>query len=767
MPPISASLLKINSTPYASSASEEPEFTSRFDVYESIEYGTDYCGNFCCADIADGSTKSPALPSIVGLRISGVGNVPLPISDHHVSEIKKRAISEEEEAGSGVYEIDASKIKIDNPMWGESLKKIVETVAFKLGVNPSFVTAAKLDKLIYMEKAGYVERGYNHFRDLGTLLVQLPSKFSGGELTIYNSVEDEEEEESFKFTLGAGEEAAYSCHFACHFSDCEYEVAKLRSGSRVFLRYSLLYKFGYNGQGIPKACLIHESISPFKRTLNGLPPADRMVLIPLEKEYDGLTLVNTGINALSRAHRQKAEALKAAGADWELLIVNAKLEHSCGYDEHNEIASVIEIFDENGNRLTEEMSWLTKTIDFSSIEHGDGMLLAFDHDDVCVSNWGACKSISGAYNSKQTYQATFLVSYDPEFETELKCIGGCEEVAEVCKKIVETRDYGLFDRLLTVVEAKENSKFDIKSCQILLQMLIKSRKNTASRVALVSKIIAGLSSSEEPDELLYDTLIGAVEKLGQAGLGEAIEALLNDAVRRRNKDIGFFLKRMEFALKLNKRIKGEAGLNYLELAINDLSRYAYTFLADSDAVVSKIMNMIATYNDIDLTSVVEACLNFFHRGTAYQSLQTKVDRTHLLKQLLATNKFGSLQASLAEFAADFASGTTDFSRHDVKAKLEGEGKDMFIQAVAFLIEYGTQHDFDRFGKLPIKSVDLFSTFINTILDVSGQGLLQDVLNKCLVQYSITDVDTSISSWTVGNPKSQIFYQLHLFMSRRL
>eukprot|EP00574_Skeletonema_japonicum_P010816 CAMPEP_0201720286 /NCGR_PEP_ID=MMETSP0593-20130828/5288_1 /ASSEMBLY_ACC=CAM_ASM_000672 /TAXON_ID=267983 /ORGANISM="Skeletonema japonicum, Strain CCMP2506" /LENGTH=66 /DNA_ID=CAMNT_0048210909 /DNA_START=99 /DNA_END=296 /DNA_ORIENTATION=- len=41
----------------ASSGSEEPElFTSRFDVYESIEYRTDLCGNFCYADIADGST---------------------------------------------------------------------------------------------------------------------------------------------------------------------------------------------------------------------------------------------------------------------------------------------------------------------------------------------------------------------------------------------------------------------------------------------------------------------------------------------------------------------------------------------------------------------------------------------------------------------------------------------------------------------------------------------------------------------------------------
>eukprot|EP00984_Skeletonema_dohrnii_P019249 scaffold9166_cov123-Skeletonema_dohrnii-CCMP3373.AAC.3 len=738
----------------ASSASEEPEFTSRFDVYESIEYGTNLCGNCCYADIADGSTTSPALPSIVGLRISGVGNVPLPISDHHGNEIKKRATYKKEDSGE-VYGIEANKIKILNPQWDESLKKLVETVAYKLGVNPSHLTAA-LGGLIYMERGGYIERRCDDGDEddiLGSLIIQLPSKFTGGELTISNSAEDEDaDEESFKFTLGAGEEAAYSCHFACHFSDCEYEMAKLRSGSRVLLRYSLFYK-QVDAKEMPKAGMVNECRSLFEESLYGLPPSDRMVLIPLETEYDGLPLAKFGITALSQEHRQKAEALKAAGADWELLIVNAKLVHSCSYGGHSDDTTIIEIFDDNGNRVTEEMSWLAKTIDFSSIEHDDGMLLAFDHDDVCVSNWGACKSRSGAYTSKQTYRATFLLSYDPEFETELKCLGGNEEVAEVCKKIVETRDYGLFDRLLTVVEAKEKSKFDVNSCQMLLQMLIKSRKKTTSRVALVNKILSGLTSSEEPDELLYDTIIDAVEKLGHDELGDAIEALLNDALRKKDKSICFFLKRMEFALKVNTRIEGGAGLNYLEAATNDLSRHANTRMMNSTgaATASTILDMISTYHDIDLTSVVEACLNYFHRGTAQQFLQTMMIRTHLLKQLIATNKFGSLQSSLVEFAADFARRATHFHRHDVKATLEGERKDMFIQAAAFLIEFGTQNNFDRFGKLPIKSVDLFSVFINAVLDTSGQELLRDVLNKCLLQYSITAVDTSISSWTVRKP----------------
>ncbi|KAK1741062.1 hypothetical protein QTG54_008314 [Skeletonema marinoi] len=331
----------------------EPEMiiTSRRDVYGSMAHGTDLCGNCCFGDIADGSTTSPALPPIVGLRISGVGNVPLPISDEHAGKIKSR-ITNEEKGGKKIislYEIEACKIKLLNPMWNESLGNLLDTVAYKLGVNPSHLSA-RPKKLMYMEKGGCINRRRDDEEDgnvLGSLIIQLPSQFTGGELTIYNSsVEDDKDEESFKFTLGAGEEATYSCHFACHFSDCEYEMAKLRSGSRLLLCYSLRYK---EVDPMPTAGLITETISPLTCSLGGLPPADRIVVIPLEKEYRIHSLANSGINALSRAHRQKAEALKAAGTDWELRIVNAKLEHTCGYygfEDCNNNSSVIEIYDE-------------------------------------------------------------------------------------------------------------------------------------------------------------------------------------------------------------------------------------------------------------------------------------------------------------------------------------------------------------------------------------------------------------------------------------
>lgn len=120
--------------------------------------------------------------------------------------------------------------------------------------------------------------------------------------------------------------------------------------------------------------------------MNSLPPDERMVLIPLEKEYDGISLVK----ALSREHRHEGEAMKAAGAEWEFLIVNAKLVRSCSsYGSENNVPSILEVFDDCGNRVTSDISWLKKSVDFHSIEHAEGMLLAFGDDYECVSNWGA------------------------------------------------------------------------------------------------------------------------------------------------------------------------------------------------------------------------------------------------------------------------------------------------------------------------------------------------------------------------------------------
>ena len=234
-----------------SSYSVEP--SSLYDVYSSLRYAN-YTGSCCAADKADGTTLTPALPSILGLRVNGVGDLPLPLSDWHAKTLKSNRNTSKIDDGSfhKTYTVDSTRVRIKNPAWKASLEKLVQTVAYKLGVDPTKLTA-ELHSLLYMEKGSHVERCKNSDEGgnvLGTLFIQLPSVFTGGKISIFNAGETEEgdeeknEEETSTFQLGASGDASFACHFVCHYKDCEYEFAKIKSGSRVLLRYSLCYKLG-------------------------------------------------------------------------------------------------------------------------------------------------------------------------------------------------------------------------------------------------------------------------------------------------------------------------------------------------------------------------------------------------------------------------------------------------------------------------------------------------------------------------------------------
>ena len=322
-------------------------------------------------------------------------------------------------------------------------------------------------------------------------------------------------------------------------------------------------------------------------------------------------------------------------------------------------------------------------------------------------------------------------------------------MAEVCKTIVDRRDYDLLDRVLAVVETKEKSQFDVNSCQALLQMLVKSRKEASSRVALVKQIIAGLSSSLEPNDVLYDTIIEIVDKLGHEDLIDTIGGLLNNSQRKSHQDMSIFLRRMDFGLKLSERIEG-GDSSYLEGAINDLATTCVG-VSDSTTAVNTIMDLITEYNDVDLSSLVSACLNFFHRKS--KTLRILMERTRLLESLLATNKYGRLELSLVEFAADFAGQMQSFAHSSLQRTLDGQEKEMFVKATEYVMEFGTPNDYDKVGKMAIRTMKLFSSFVNAIVSVSGEecSLLRDLLNKCLLQYSITSEHTTMYQWTTYSP----------------
>jgi hypothetical protein len=75
----------------------------------------------------------------------------------------------------------------------------------------------------------------------GTLIIQLPSVHSGGELIVYENNGRSKKVIDFGQKDGKSE---FSVYFAAHYADLEHEILEVKSGYRLALVYSLCWTQG-------------------------------------------------------------------------------------------------------------------------------------------------------------------------------------------------------------------------------------------------------------------------------------------------------------------------------------------------------------------------------------------------------------------------------------------------------------------------------------------------------------------------------------------
>ena len=546
------------------------------------------------------------------------------------------------------------------------------------------------------------------------------------------------------------------------------------------LRYSLHYKLDKKQEEeLPIVSSLNTSMSTLKWSLENLPPVDKMMLISTEKEFHASTIEVHGINALSYKHRRSVEAIKAAaGEGWKLLIVNAEMVEKQKTNHYDDImsvtstSSILQIFDEEGNDVTEAEKWLKNVVDFDSALEGSDTGMVLDVDMYGGNEWwGECKNTEKRSRTiTKHYRASFLLvstisvcvfsplfsycyifthnfqAYDSTLsESELKCLSGIEGVAEVAEKVVATKDYNLFERLLAVVESKDKCKFDMLSCQKLLQMLTRSRSKNAlgnDRIVLVNRTLSGLSPSLEPDDELFNMILSAVEKFGHENITTGISAMLNNQARLKGFKLSIFLRRVEFIFALNKRLENTT--KYLEKSISDLSSFGASSLGiTSDVLTTKILSMISEYGWEKMASVAEATLSFLHKKVASnKSITALLNRSSLIAKL-RIYPCDFRQSCLKDFAEDFALCLSSEYTHTTTRYLKGDSQSQrtFVKAICYIVIYGTADNLVRLGKWAIQSKDLLTALLeaipaqSTALGYNSEVFIRDILNKCLVKNS--------------------------------
>ncbi len=239
------------------------------------------------------------------------------------------------------WEIPTRLVRAD---WDDAwLKDVLTTVKEDLGLPTRATLTAELHSLLVYEADQFFLPHQDSEKDdsmVGTLVVTLPSAFTGGELVVGHNGEEEVYRGSRK-----------DLSLVAFYADCRHEVLKVQSGYRITLTYNLLLHGnasrpeGDDGTIAEVADLLREHFSTPVARYYGGPAADppsRLVCL-LDHEYTprGLTW-----RRLKGADARRVGLLRTAadqaGCEVVLALANVRTTHGAypareayGYGNHD------------------------------------------------------------------------------------------------------------------------------------------------------------------------------------------------------------------------------------------------------------------------------------------------------------------------------------------------------------------------------------------------------------------------------------------------
>jgi 2OG-Fe(II) oxygenase superfamily len=195
---------------------------------------------------ATGTFLPPALNP--GLAFEGFGAIGLPLHPLIAKALKDKADKAPfgrgpetlyDDAIRSAWQFDPNKVKITGGQWEEQMKQLVLEATFQLGISNENVEAlgivAPLYKVLLYEEGGHfkphkdTEKEPNMF---GSLIVQLPSKFTGGDIVVQHLGETK--------TFESSKECESTFRYTAFFTDCFHEIKTVTSGWRIALAYNLV-----------------------------------------------------------------------------------------------------------------------------------------------------------------------------------------------------------------------------------------------------------------------------------------------------------------------------------------------------------------------------------------------------------------------------------------------------------------------------------------------------------------------------------------------
>ena len=187
-----------------------------------------------------------SIPQQPLVKVEGYGTVGLPVNEQTATELAQ--YMEQASYGKGearvldrtvrdTLQMGPDKFTIGNYEFSQAVAtKLVDAVKQELGLKDE--VWAELNNLLLYKPGGHFKphRVSEKTPDMfGTLIVQLPSEFTGGDLVVRHAGQE--------VVVKMSQEGSSSyCVVAAHYSDCEHKVQTVESGYRLALIYSLCWR---------------------------------------------------------------------------------------------------------------------------------------------------------------------------------------------------------------------------------------------------------------------------------------------------------------------------------------------------------------------------------------------------------------------------------------------------------------------------------------------------------------------------------------------
>jgi hypothetical protein len=183
------------------------------------------------------------------VAVEGVGNLSFPLMDLAVEPLKAMSNKATLRVGAGTiqdgtvrkdWRIDASHVTLGGgDEWEELLKSIVNTACRSLGLSDDRISdlgiRATFKELLLQEADGSFNSHTDKEKEIetfGTLAIQLPSQFTGGELSVWHGGQ------TMCFDLA--NQCAEQFKLIAFYANCEHQLDALTSGTRICLVFNLV-----------------------------------------------------------------------------------------------------------------------------------------------------------------------------------------------------------------------------------------------------------------------------------------------------------------------------------------------------------------------------------------------------------------------------------------------------------------------------------------------------------------------------------------------